>query len=62
MKVTDQLKVIEDNVKGMPEEKAGIIFFRAYLAIKDDLISLEQNSENSVYLQGVIDGMNKRKK
>jgi len=62
MKVTNQLKVIEDNVKGMSEEKASIIFFKTYLAIKDELIALEQRYEKTAYLKGVIAGMNKLKK
>jgi hypothetical protein len=62
MKVIDQLQVIENNVKDMPEEKAGIIFYKTYLAVKEDLIALEESSNNARYLKGVMDGMNQIKK
>ena len=62
MKVTDELKVIEDKVKDMSVERASILFFKTYLAIKNELIRLEEISENTIYLKGVIDGMNKLKK
>lgn len=62
MKVIDQLQVIEDKVKEMPEEKAGIIFYKTYLAVKNDLLALEESSCNARYLKGVMDGMNQVKK
>ena len=62
MKVTDELKVIEDKVKDMSVERASILFFKTYLAIKNELIRLEKISQNTIYLKGVIDGMNKLKK
>lgn len=62
MKVTDELKVIEDKVKDMSVERASFLFFKTYLAIKNELIRLEKISENTIYLKGVIDGMNKLKK
>lgn len=53
MSVVAQIDHIEENIKHMPESKAGIIFLRTYQKIKQDLRSVEEGMIRIAYLNGV---------
>lgn len=53
MSVIAQIDHIEENIKHMPDSKAGFIFLRTYRAIREDLESVENAMVKISYLNGV---------
>lgn len=53
MSVIKQIEHIEENIKDMPDSKAGFIFLRTYRAIKEDLKAVEKQMNRISYLSGV---------
>ena len=53
MSVSAQIDYIEENIKHMPDSKAGFIFLRTYRTIKEDLKSVEDKMTRIAYLNGM---------